>query len=261
MNGDLKQFIRQAGSIGLSKEEKNTVKRSVLNFVSENPPRLGVHPRFDYGSNIFLTKLSFVPSMMILLVIMVSVSGGAVIGAEKAMPGDVLYPVKLNVNEEIRGWLKISDEAKADWEIKMTERRLEEVEELADEGALNEEAREKIEASFESHAQRVQERVAKFRNKDNFNAAASVSLNFETALQAHEKILSKIADTKSDAGERVKPIRVKIQSKVRESARERRHINVELRNRDLDDEEREDRDDRDDDDKEKELNAEIKTGR
>ena len=260
--------MRRARNIGLSKEEKNAVKRSVLNFVSDNPPRLGVHPHFNYGSNIFLTKLSFVPSMIILLVIMVSVGGGAAIGAEKAMPGDVLYPVKLNVNEEVRGWLKISDEAKADWEIKRTERRLEEVEELADEGALNEEAREKIEASFEAHAQRVQERVAKFRNKDNFNAAASVSLNFETALQAHEKILSKIADNKSDAGERVKPIRVKIQSRVRESAKERGQINVELRNRDLNIEEREDVDNdnndekEDNDEKEREdLNMEIKTGR
>lgn len=227
MNGDLKQFIRQARSIGLSKEEKNTVKRSVLNFMAQNPVRLDIQPRLNYWSNIFLTKLSFSSTMAILLLLSVFVGGGVTFGAERALPGDILYPIKVGINEEVRGLISTSDEARANWEIKRTERRLEEAEELAVEGSLDSEVSENIEARFEAHAQRVQERVEKFKNKENFNAAASVSLNFEAALKAHERILSKLAQKKGDVEVQIKPIRAKIRSEFKESVQQRKRINIE----------------------------------
>lgn len=229
MEKDLKQFIRSARNINLSEKEKTEMKRSVLNFISENPVRPGVQPRLGYGSNIFLTKLSFVQSMAILLIITIMVGGGVAVGAERAMPGDILYPVKIGVNEEVQGWLKVSEESKANWEIERAKRRLEEAEELADEGSLNAEASENIEANFEAHAERIRERVERFRNKENFNAAASVSLNFETALKAHDKILSKLAQKKGDFENQVKPLRARIRSEVRESVQNRKQIDVQFR--------------------------------
>lgn len=231
MDNNFKQFIKRAREINLTDAEKSAAKRSVLNFISQNPVRPGVQPRLGYGSNIFLTKLSFVPSMAILLIFTIMVGGGVAVGAEKAMPGDVLYPVKIGVNEEVQGWLKVSEESKANWEIERAQRRLEEAEELADEGSLNAEASENIEANFEAHAERVRERVEKFRNKENFNAAASVSLNFETALKAHDRILSKLAQKKGNVEIQVKPLREKIRSEVRESAQNRKQIDVQFRGR------------------------------
>ncbi len=226
MDKNLKQFIERTKNIKLSQEERSSVKNSVLNFVSQNPVSPNVEPHLGYGPNIFFTKLNFASSMAIMLIITVMVGGGVAFGAEKALPGDILYSVKLSVNEEVRGWMATSEQSKADWEIRRTERRLEEAEELADEGSLNAEASENLETNFEAHAQKVKERVEKFRNKDNFNAAASLSLNFETSLKAHEKILSKLAERKADVELQVKPIRAKIQSEVRESAQERHKFDI-----------------------------------
>lgn len=229
MDNQLKQFIREAKDTKLSDQERSSVKNNVLNFVSNNPVRAGIQPHLGYGSNIFLTRLNFASTMAILLIFAVLVSGGVAVGAEKALPGEVLYRVKVNINEEVRGWMATSDEAKADWEIKRTERRLEEAEQLAGEGSLNLEASQNIEANFEANAQRVRERVEKFRNKENFNAAASVSLNFETALKAHDRILSRLSQKKSEAGVQVKPIRERIRSEVHESAQQRERIGAQSR--------------------------------
>ena len=249
----LKEFIQKLKSIKLTESEKTAIKQNVLNFISPHPVRslarakgasledLGeatsngtvrsdIKPRLNYGSNMFLTNLNFGSIMAILLILSVLVSGGIAVGAEHALPGDILYPVKVDVNEEVRGWLATSEEAKGDWEIKRTEKRLEEAEQLADEGSLNTEASENIEANFEAHAQRVRERVEKFKNKENFNAAASLSLNFETALKTHDKILSRLANKKGNIIEvQVKLIRARIKSEVSESVKERKQINIQLR--------------------------------
>lgn len=241
-----KQFVERAKKIGLSREENSVIKQSVYDFVSKHPAGPGINVRFGNASSIFLTRFSFVPSMAILLIAVILTGGGVAIGAERSVPGDILYPVKLGVNEEVRGWLKVSDEAKADWEIRRTERRLKEVEDLVEAGDLDEETYEKIEANFDAHAKRVEERVEKFRNKENFHAAASVSLNFETALKAHEKILSKMADREEKTGEKVKPIRAKVKVEVDESTKRRENIDRDIRNKNLDDVEDNDEDESED---------------
>ena len=69
MDNNFKQFIKKAREINLTDIERSAAKRSVLNFISQNPVRLGVQPRLGYGSNIFLTKLNFASSMAILLIL------------------------------------------------------------------------------------------------------------------------------------------------------------------------------------------------
>src|SRR3989344_6955837 len=170
-NSNFKQFIKSAKRINLSEKEKTDVKRSVLNFISQNSVRPNIQPRLNYGSNIFLTKLSFVPSMAIILILTMLIGGGVAVGAEKSLPGDPLYSVKVGFNEEVRGWLSVSEEAKANWEVERAHRRLEEAEALASNGSLSLEARENIEVNFEAHAERVKERIGKFEGKENFKAA------------------------------------------------------------------------------------------
>ena len=234
---ELNEFIKKSKNIKLNKSEKAEMRQSIFNFISKNPVRsnmevgLGLQSRriFWDWSTLFNQKINFISVVAILLLIIILTGGGVAVGAEKALPGDVLYPVKISVNEEVRSWFSISEEAKANWEIKRAERRLEEAEKLAEEGSLNDEVRGHIEANFEAHSQKVKERVEKFRTKENFDAAASLSLNFETALKAHDKVLSNLARTKNSVKVQVKPIRQKIHSEVNDSAKERRTIEIHLK--------------------------------
>jgi hypothetical protein len=232
----LRKFIESVKNIKLSDDEKNTGKQTLLNFISNNPVRPGLEHRLQEQSrayaggwsSIFLTKLNFASAMSIFLILSVLVSGGLAVGAEKSLPGDILYPIKVGINEEVQGWLAVSEESKTDWEIKRAERRLEEAEELAENGTLDAEVSEKIEANFEANAERVRQRIEKFHDKENFKAAASVSLNFETALKAHEKILTRLSE-KKEVEARVRPIRMRVNAEVNKAAKNRQEMDVKLK--------------------------------
>ena len=132
------------------------------------------------------------PSMPIILILGLLIGGGVSIAAEQSLPGDALYPIKISVNETVRGGLSFSSESKASFEVKKAEKRLIEAEELAAEGKLNADTRAQIEANFDRFAERVAVRIAEVQ-KENPEAAAEIAARFETALSAHEATLAQLA--------------------------------------------------------------------
>ena len=244
---NLEKFIKKAKDISLSKNEKTAIRQSVLNFISLHPVRsktsLGTSadmsltsrtsngtvrsdttPRLSYGSNIFFfNHFNLTKTMAILLIISLMVGGGVGLAAEQALPGDSLYPVKIGLNEEVKGWLLVSEEARANWEVERVQRRLEEAEEMTSRGSLNAETRAVIEANFEAQSERVRDRIAKFESKDNFNAAVGVSSNFEVALKAHERILAELLDEETDAVLKIeiKPIKIRVGFEASEAKKSR----------------------------------------
>jgi len=229
---NLEKFIKQAKDIHLSKNEKATIRQSVLNFISQNLVRSETPARLSYGpfnliqgeSNIFFfNHFNLTKTMAILLIISLMVGGGVGLAAEQSLPGDSLYQVKIGMNEEVRGWLLVSEEAKANWEVERVQRRLEEAEEMTSRGSLNAETRAVIEANFQAQSEKVKDRIAKFESKDNFNAAVGVSSNFEVALKAHERILAELLDKETSAVLRVeiKPIKIRVSSEASEAKKSR----------------------------------------
>jgi len=254
-NKNSEQFAKGMQNMHLSPEEKSEIRHNVLNFISlypigsktspgtsadmpsasrtsngTSPVRTGIAVRPNIWSNLFLKNLNFTSTMAVLLILAVLVGGGVSVAAEKALPGDILYPVKVDINEKVRGWLSVSEESKANWEVKRAERRLEEAETLAGEGSLDVEAREKIEANFEAHSDRVKKRIEKFESKENFNAAVDVSAKFETSLKAHNKILGRLtaetSETRDEVKKEVRPIHVRVQSEVKAWAKTRKSMEL-----------------------------------
>ena len=79
--------------------------------------------------------------MIILVIVAVlALGGGASFVAESSVPGDALYVVKTSVNEEVRGILAVGAEADAKWEAELAVRRLEEATKLEARGELTAEA-------------------------------------------------------------------------------------------------------------------------
>ncbi len=141
--------------------------------------------------------------MPILLLIALIIGGGTSFSAEGALPGDTLYPIKINVNEEIRSFVSFSNEAQTKWDARRVEKRLEEAEKLAAEGRLNAEARANLESRFETHVKAFQEGAQKIDAKQNGEASLEVYSNFEASLKAHEQILARIATKNEGAQEGV----------------------------------------------------------
>jgi outer membrane biosynthesis protein TonB len=82
-----------------------------------------------------INKDKFITALTIVLLVVI---GGAFVLAEKALPGDTLYGVKTQIAEPIAGMFAFTKEAKAEWQKKLAERRLEETQKLIAMGILKE---------------------------------------------------------------------------------------------------------------------------
>lgn len=159
------------------------------------------------------------------------VGGGASVAAESALPGDTLYPIKISMNEEVRAAFAFSPEAKAKWETRRAERRLEEASELAAEGKLAADSRAQLEDSFKAHADRAQSKIAEVKVKGNVHAAADISSDFETSLRAFEKVLSELEiklEAHPDVQVEIKPIVITIKNRLDTTAKSRASFEEEI---------------------------------
>ncbi len=133
--------------------------------------------------------------MPIVIAIIIALAGGASWTAQNSLPGDVLYPVKINVNEKVEGWLAMSDTAKANLESDLAAKRLEEAEELASEAKLDVDTRTQLEENFQEHADHAEDLIVKLSDVD-ARAAADIAANLKVSLEAHQRILANIGTAK-----------------------------------------------------------------
>ena len=229
-----KTYIQQeAEHIHLSINEKGQIRgrfQVLIHDVSAvrktNTQRYSTHAT---ASRLSLLYNLCIRPMAITLIITILLGGSASFAAERALPGDALYPVKIEMNERVRAWAAVSNEAQAEWQTRVVERRLEEAETLAAENRLTIDARSRIEANFEEHADRVEERIAALEASNNSTAAADVSSKFEVSLQAHANILERLrGDTEESVQAEIKPLIGKVRARVEEAARSRQNAEIRI---------------------------------
>lgn len=174
--------------------EREAMKARLLNFMAQNPVRADLSARHIQQRSLWNAIIlnRYIRTMPIAILIAAVISGGVSFAAQGSLPGDALYSIKINVNEKIIKVLALSEEAKANIEARLAEERLEEAEELTVKGEFKDELREELEARFEKHASKVEERIKKFEQRENFKAAVDVTSRFEASLRAHEAILERL---------------------------------------------------------------------
>lgn len=94
---------------------------------------------------------------------------GGIIGtsvlAETSLPGDVLYPIKVHVNESVQGAFHIGAEENAKWEIEKIERRANEKAKLEAEAKLTAETNAEIESRSQASAQKAENNISTLKNR------------------------------------------------------------------------------------------------
>lgn len=103
------------------------------------------------------------PALAVLVII--AVGAGTSLAAEGSLPGDLLYPVKVKINEPVREAVTVSPVRKAHWEEEKINRRLEEAEALAGQKRLNEKTREKLEVLLEDHLETFDNKIEEAKEK------------------------------------------------------------------------------------------------
>lgn len=118
---------------------------------------------------------------------------GTTAAAHGALPGDLLYPVKVSVNEAVEVALATTPQARAEVSTKLAERRVEEAEALAARGDLNPAVGEELAANFEEHADAAQESAEAVAVSDPA-AAESLRTKLSSSLAAHGAILATLTE-------------------------------------------------------------------
>lgn len=197
-----RRYFKDSQQVKLTNSEKALGRSKLQAFMQTHPVRVGTEAR-QIGQEIPSNFLTYFKSMMlkplpITLSALLLLGGGTAFGAEQALPNQVLYPVKIQVNERVRAALTPTVKARAKWETRVAERRLEEAEKLASQNELNAEVKTQVESNFDEQAKLVQEKIMALKASGDIEAAVQLSNQFQASLEAHEAILTKLDSEQSD---------------------------------------------------------------
>jgi hypothetical protein len=109
--------------------------------------------------------------------------------AEQSKPGDILYAIKVGLNEEVRDTLSSSSYEKVEWETEQLNRRLVEAQLLAQEGRLTGEMETEVAAAVRKHSESARKSIAAMR-ETNPDEAALAEITLNALLDVHSSVLS-----------------------------------------------------------------------
>lgn len=144
-------------------------------------------------SFVFVQKQRLVSAIVLIAIIFTGITGTAY-AAQDALPGDLLYPIKINVNEQLEEALAKDTTEKAKIALKHSITRLREIETLTKQGKITEKAKEEVSRNFETQSKLVQSNIEKLKTEGNTDTAIRISSDFEDQLKKYSKEIKKSDD-------------------------------------------------------------------
>lgn len=196
-NVHVKKITDAAKEVSLSDSERDLMRARVRTYMVSHPRPKNMIVRVWYALSVRPSFSLPLHPVALGLVLALSLGAGSSYAAEGALPGDVLYVVKTQVNERVETLLATTPEKQAEVALTHTERRLSEAEQLAVQGRLSESASVEIGQSIAAHIDEYEQHVSSLEHED--TVAASAQSDLEATLTAHGDVLSRVASDSSEA--------------------------------------------------------------
>ncbi|PIR84214.1 hypothetical protein COU18_00485 [Candidatus Kaiserbacteria bacterium CG10_big_fil_rev_8_21_14_0_10_51_14] len=185
------EFLKAATKITLGEASRTKVRGFLSEYARMRPVRGGDHiPQTILPRRRFFSRAYAMPAIAAMLILVVS--GSTAAAAEAALPGDLLYSIKVHVTEEVRASLAGSSKARALWEMERAERRLAEAATLALAGELDNKVRTEIDAHIHKHIEAAGEDRVDLEAAEDTEGAAQVETNIRAILLARANILGEV---------------------------------------------------------------------
>ncbi len=199
MTGPLEHMIGSARAVRLTDEERSAISARIDMFVRAHPvafQTIDLPQRYSWHtiSSLF-SSFRFMPTLAFALLLVLG-GGMTSAAAEAALPGDVLYPVKVHVNEIVKAALASSPEAKAQFQTQLVQRRLAEARDLAVRGSIDADAQQQVAVSIEQQVKRARQNIADLSVQDGAEIAANVNAQLEAAIKSQQKVFTRIAQSR-----------------------------------------------------------------
>ncbi len=196
------QLKKRSDSIRLNTAEKRLLRERVISYMEYHPmPAQSKKEDFIEVSNEQTFKiinfnikrfLQLSGSFVLLLALGVSYL------AERAIPGDALYSIKVGFNEELRSTLARGSYEKVVWETERLNRRLAEARLLANEGRLTEEVEAQVASAVKVHSDNARKEIENLKLTDK-DEATLASIELTTALDVQTTSLRNRGDSEPDS--------------------------------------------------------------
>ncbi len=192
------QLKKKSDSVILSVSEKRALEARIVSFMEYHPLPVTLKrstvKRMVTEPGIFVALSSryvkaFAGAFALILIV------GVPALAENTVPGDILYPVKVQVTEEIRSSLNRGSYEKVVWETTRLERRLSEARQLAEAGLLTPEVEAGVVKAVQTHKDAAEQQIASLRTTD-AEGATLAQMTFAAVLDVQSAVL-KANDTAS----------------------------------------------------------------
>ena len=201
---------KNAASVSLRSDAQKEMRERLATYMEYRPlraPEKEIHTIYTFQS-IQRTLRSYtaqwttvgtrhLSGAALVAILLVTSTAGASFAADSALPGEMLYPMKVTVNEGMAGIFVRTPEARATWESSRATRRIEEASKLVRAGKLGEAERNEVVALLEKHTEAALAEVATLEGSDPLRAAA-VSNKMAHALHSNETALAQIATETAD---------------------------------------------------------------
>ena len=127
------------------------------------------------------------------IALVIALLGGTSAFAEKAVPGDMLYGVKVSVNEKAAGAFAFSKIAQTKWKERLVERRLEEAQKVVSGDALDESTRIILEEKIKTQIDDFNENLIELKeDEDESEDLSEINIRLQASLRAHQGVLEKV---------------------------------------------------------------------
>ncbi len=192
---NLEQQLRELKNVHLSENERELLRSRMFKVMVDNPALSEavdavINPvvsRRHMGGGTQTPLNNKRKKSMIGLIIagMFALSGGVSFAAENSVPGDVLYPVKIHVNENVEGALHVGAKQDAAFAKEQMERRAEEAQKLAAENRLDAKAKATIAAEVKTHIGDFKKAEATMEADGKDDDAAKGNVEMHALIGAH----------------------------------------------------------------------------
>ncbi len=195
MNDFSRHIPAAAADTALTPAERERMRRAVYGYMALKPLERQARGRSARGWHALFSH----PALAALGVLaIIGSSTGISYAAESALPGDLLYPVKVGVTEPLRGALATTPQAKTEWAISVASARATEAATLAAAGTLDQATESALSESLVAHARIASESLSEASSTDS-GLSAERAARFEARLVEYERVLVALS---AERGER-----------------------------------------------------------
>lgn len=187
------QKLNTFKSVTMTVEERNMMRAHGAHVVTTMIPVITeslFHSGVQYGLRIALSTFLFI----------VFVGGSVSVIANSALPGDPLYTFKVNVNEEVKGLFLNTPEEKVIGQKNRIERRIKEINTLAESKTLTSAKQATVQKAISSHVESLSRDLSTLSTDEPGTATAlTVTASLEVSLKANQEALEQL-DTTTNPG-------------------------------------------------------------